>query len=331
MPFSPTRSTITAGDRWQNEIWNTLMSDLASYLGTISITTDGDAPISLTRSRQSLDGFRNDIYRFANWFSHGDDTNLMVHDVGGYGAKGDGATDDAAAIQLAIDDLAGTVGGIVLVPPGTYIIEDEIDISGSDGTTRNGVILLGFGDSTILKLKNVSGLGSTEAVVTMGPTGAPERQIIANLKIDGNKANQVGAPDGVNISGATDSFVFNVTIVDSNGNGINLGDGVGSNNSVIGCRVSDPTKSCIYGSVVEPYFINNALIAKNVLTGSTLDGIEGQGWEGCSIVGNRIHDVTRNGILLSSNGQTASIKAMQIIGNLIKGTSSNGILLRHVV
>src|SRR5262245_20833827 len=38
------------------------------------------------------------------------------------GARGDGQTDDTAAIQAAIDELAGT-GGTVLVPNGTYMID----------------------------------------------------------------------------------------------------------------------------------------------------------------------------------------------------------------
>ena len=37
-------------------------------------------------------------------------------------ATGDGQTDDTAAIQAAIDEIAGT-GGTVLVPNGTYIVD----------------------------------------------------------------------------------------------------------------------------------------------------------------------------------------------------------------
>ncbi len=45
----------------------------------------------------------------------------LVVDVKDKGAKGDGLTDDTAAIQLAINEVAGT-GGTVLVPDGVYMV-----------------------------------------------------------------------------------------------------------------------------------------------------------------------------------------------------------------
>jgi Pectate lyase superfamily protein/Right handed beta helix region len=49
-------------------------------------------------------------------------TSPLVVNVKDKGAKGDGRTDDTAAIQAAIDQVAGT-GGTVLVPTGTYMVE----------------------------------------------------------------------------------------------------------------------------------------------------------------------------------------------------------------
>jgi hypothetical protein len=46
----------------------------------------------------------------------------LVVNVKQKGAKGDGRTDDTAAIQAAIDEIAGT-GGSVLVPTGTYMVD----------------------------------------------------------------------------------------------------------------------------------------------------------------------------------------------------------------
>lgn len=46
----------------------------------------------------------------------------VVVDVRRKGAKGDGRTDDTAALQAAFDKVAGT-GGTVLVPDGTYMVD----------------------------------------------------------------------------------------------------------------------------------------------------------------------------------------------------------------
>ena len=49
-------------------------------------------------------------------------TSALVVDVKDRGARGDGRADDTAAIQAAIDEVAGT-GGTVLIPSGTYLID----------------------------------------------------------------------------------------------------------------------------------------------------------------------------------------------------------------
>src|SRR5262245_22563242 len=54
----------------------------------------------------------------------GDDRSLgaRVYNVCDFGAKGDGATLDTAAVQAAIDACAGDKGGTVLVPAGDFVI-----------------------------------------------------------------------------------------------------------------------------------------------------------------------------------------------------------------
>ena len=61
----------------------------------------------------------------------GDDTGRLLYsvvrpdeviNVKDYGATGDGVTDDAAALQAAVD-ACGTSGGTVLFPPGTYLLD----------------------------------------------------------------------------------------------------------------------------------------------------------------------------------------------------------------
>jgi len=52
--------------------------------------------------------------------------NVMHPDVG---ATGDGATDDTAAIQAALDTLDTIGGGTLVFPPGEYLVSDELSVT----------------------------------------------------------------------------------------------------------------------------------------------------------------------------------------------------------
>jgi hypothetical protein len=72
-----------------------------------------------------------------------------VVNVRDFGAKGDGATDDTAALNAAIT-AAAAVGGTVLIPAGTYPISAEVWL-------RSGVTVRGVGDGTVLKSTAANG------------------------------------------------------------------------------------------------------------------------------------------------------------------------------
>jgi len=63
-------------------------------------------------------------------------------DVRAFGAKGDGVTDDTAAIQAAIASVVASGGGVIHFPAGTYNTSSQVTITG------NNVVLQGDGDST---------------------------------------------------------------------------------------------------------------------------------------------------------------------------------------
>lgn len=62
-----------------------------------------------------------------------------------YGATGDGASDDTAAIQQAINEVGQAGGGTVIIPGGTYMIDAEISLRMHDNVT------LKMQDDTILQ------------------------------------------------------------------------------------------------------------------------------------------------------------------------------------
>jgi hypothetical protein len=67
-------------------------------------------------------------------------------DVRNFGARGDGSSDDTAAINAAIDSVSGSGGGTVILPPGTYAV------GGSDYVhLKSNITLQGSGpDATVI-------------------------------------------------------------------------------------------------------------------------------------------------------------------------------------
>ncbi|CAL1516776.1 glycosyl hydrolase family 28 protein [Chitinophaga sp. MM2321] len=98
-----------------------------------------------------------------------------VFDVRGYGAKADGKTDDAMAIQKAIDDCSKNNGGVVLLDNGTFL---------SSGITFKSNVELHLTVSALL-------LGSTDASKYNIDTKLSTKHPIRSL---------IYAPDCVNIA-----------------------------------------------------------------------------------------------------------------------------------
>lgn len=92
-------------------------------------------------------------------------TRLPVHNVKAYGAKGDGTTNDSAAIMAASAN-----GGIVYFPPGTYLAPGQLTIS-------KPTTFLGFGSAVLNH-----NAGST-AIIANAPVN------ISGLKIVGHDSS----------------------------------------------------------------------------------------------------------------------------------------------
>lgn len=105
-----------------------------------------------------------------------------------FGAKGDGATADATAINNAIKACNEAGGGTVYVPAGTYIIDASVKI-------RSKVMLEGAGrEATIFKLKTTTNT-NVLTVEGYGTTGA-DNYTVRDLSVDGNKANNLTSGHG---------------------------------------------------------------------------------------------------------------------------------------
>jgi len=106
-----------------------------------------------------------------------------VINVKDYGAKGDGVTDDTAAIQKAVSDNLGNTGSrtaVIYFPAGTYIVSNTI-VPKKDSTATGGwlpyLTLQGQNrDTTIIKLKdNAPGYSSKSAPKAVLYTASADR------------------------------------------------------------------------------------------------------------------------------------------------------------
>lgn len=86
-----------------------------------------------------------------------------VYDVKAFGAKGNGSTDDSAAIQAAITAItAAGAGGVVFFPAGSYLVNTAIDAT---DITAGPVIFRGTGRQIGGTTKGTQILGQTGGVV----------------------------------------------------------------------------------------------------------------------------------------------------------------------
>jgi parallel beta-helix repeat protein len=238
---------------------------------------------------------------------------------------------DQDEINAAINALP-TSGGRVLLLEGTY------NISGTITILKNYVTLEGQGAGT--KLFLVNGANCHAIQVGNGST-ALEGIRIANLRIDGNKANQTTSVHGIYFYGAsgyliTKSGIENCIVENCANTGIylyysnnniiaenqansNWGAGIYlyySNNNVI---TGNQTNSTYYYGI---YLIssNNNIIAENQAISNRIDGFYIYLANNNIIIGNQVNSTTNGsgmGILHSSYNI--------VIGNECQGNNGYGI------
>jgi len=172
----------------------------------------------------------------------------QVTDVKAFGATGDGSTNDAAAIQAAIDSL--TDGGLVLFPYGVYVVNTGLTVPG--GVTLRGeargrkysaftsftgtVIRAGTSMATLVTTdENASDLGCAviEDLILDGNNVATTVLKMQGVKDTLRNADVVrGGSYGVvnNVTGVAHQTIENVQItMDSRGVGWHIASGSDSN------------------------------------------------------------------------------------------------------
>ncbi|MGH7906113.1 MAG: glycosyl hydrolase family 28-related protein, partial [Candidatus Binataceae bacterium] len=145
--------------------------------------------------------------------------------VQAFGAKGNGTTDDSAAINAAT--AVANAGKEIYLPAGTYDIKSaSISIGGSN------MVLQGAGrDLTTIKLDPAATI--TDLIQASNQSGVT----IRDLTIDCNRANNATAGvTGAELTRTSDSYLENVTIQNCSGNGAWFSEPL-NRNGVIGSRI----------------------------------------------------------------------------------------------
>lgn len=145
------------------------------------------------------------------WFSLSGE----IVNVREFGAKGDGITDDTAAIQNAINT-AASFHGIVYLPPGTYLIKSPLVITGS--TAPIYIVGSGCGDANGALVASEIVADSSDAFHILGVVSGLyfSNFAIRSIPPNGGHLIHIGA-DGLVFS-ISESTFFNMLLVQGNAN-----------------------------------------------------------------------------------------------------------------
>lgn len=227
----------------------------------------------------------------------------QIVDVRAYGAKGDGASDDTAAIQAAMNSAADGAGGVVYLPTGTYKTSNSLLVPSRThvkGDGRGKTVIVSPPGDYPGKSVNGARIYATIALV------AADRSIISDLTVDhaanGTRANGIALmPDGATYGGTvtTNSVVQNVEVLGFNSHQYLIWNLRGAHNKILNNYVDGGIAIGTLGSIQE--------------------GIELRGGDDVLVSGNTVSNVGNNGIYVSANSDAppSYLRGVIIADNLV--------------
>lgn len=167
----------------------------------------------------------------SQWFS----LNGETFNVAEFGAVGDGVADDTAEIQAAITAAQTNGGGIVLLPPGTYLLSSALTV------TVGNISIVGSGWGTTLSSTTVNKFIDIGAGIS--------NVIVSNLRITSSAAATAPSADvgaiHVGTATTTDCVIDRVKIDTVGTCGVVL---YGTGHEVTNCHIKGVGQHGIYGT-----------------------------------------------------------------------------------
>ena len=216
-----------------------------------------------------------------------------VFNVRDLGARGDGASDDTAALQRAFDR-AGAAGGTVLLPAGAYRFSTALGVRG-DRTE-----LVGLGGSRLVASTALDRLIDSNNFSYLRFHG---------LTIEGSGVQAVGGRGSIHLDGGSRYCVVSqCRIVNAPGTAI-ADDGI--RNLIVHNVVDGTGEHGIYSSSgMESVYRGNHLRRIGRVPGATLGchGISVAGARSCAVVGNAVEDANGVGIVLRDDARFCTVR-----------------------
>lgn len=263
-----------------------------------------------------------------------------------YGAKGDGATDDTAAIQAALNAI--TTGGEVVFPPGTYLVSG----SGYLLQPKSNTALVGTRTASVIRIDSASASASIFGIGT-----SVSGLVFEGLTLDGN-SGVVAAYDtfGLQFPYVADITVNNCTFQSFTRDGMLLGqttrvdhltvnsckfasigyNGVRTYNArmqyINNCRFFDFVTSALdFNPILVENTETTTIVTSNYFSNDSLNWLSGNAT--MSLMGDRNYvagnTIVGGGMIVVHSGPygRSGIKDYRIVGNSIQSTVTAGIIV----
>ncbi|MDX2230534.1 MAG: PA14 domain-containing protein [Leptolyngbyaceae cyanobacterium bins.349] len=248
-----------------------------------------------------------------------------VLNVRDFGARGDGVTDDTAAIQAALNAFPNGMR-IIYLPNGTYLVSDTLSWpAGTPGTGndyKNTIMQGQSRDGVVIRLRDgVEGFGEAaepKAVIFTGP--APAQRFgnsIRNLTVDTGTGNP-GAI-GIQFNASNQGSMRQVTIRSGDGQGVagldfDFADEIGP------LLVKDVTVQGFQYGIQSGYTVNSQTFENITLQNQSVYGF----WNASQVI--NIRNLTStNAVPAIFNGETSSLNPNTLGHMTLINATLNGI------